>query len=159
MSAVTLQAYIVIIVGDTLLVIVSLIQLTEKLGNKGNGIKTTDAVENLKSTMDQRHPALYLCQLITNINIDANQHSALVQIRVHIQYSGHPIANDMLYMSEQTVDRSSKGSSADRSARISDASLTSSCEEKVVNECEENSNGDFSIDPMCTNCPNLAPKG
>lgn len=57
----------------------------------------------------------------------------------------------MLYISEQTVDRSVKGSSADRSARISD--------EKVLNECDENSYGDFSIDPMCTNCPNLAPKG
>ncbi|KAH1126299.1 RNA pseudouridine synthase 7 [Glycine soja] len=81
------------------------------------------------------------------------------QIRVHLQYSGHPIANDMLYISEQTVDRSVKGLSADRSARISDVSLTSNFNEKVLNECEENSNGDFGIDPMCTNCPNLAPKG
>ncbi|XP_047160679.1 RNA pseudouridine synthase 7 isoform X2 [Vigna umbellata] len=80
------------------------------------------------------------------------------QIRVHLQYSGHPIANDMLYLSEQTVDRSVKGWSADRSARISDVSLTSDLDE-VLNECEENSNEDFSIDPMCTNCPNLAPKG
>ncbi|XP_061360895.1 RNA pseudouridine synthase 7 [Gastrolobium bilobum] len=81
------------------------------------------------------------------------------QIRVHLQYSGHPIANDMLYISEKIVDRSIKGSSADRSARTSDASLISNFDEKVLNECEENSNGDFSIDPMCTNCPNLAPKG
>ncbi|XP_027330469.1 RNA pseudouridine synthase 7 isoform X2 [Abrus precatorius] len=81
------------------------------------------------------------------------------QIRVHLQCSGHPIANDLLYISEQTVDRSIKGLSADRSASITDASLKSNFEEKVLNECEENSNGDFSIDPMCTNCPNLAPKG
>ncbi|KAJ1417875.1 Pseudouridine synthase, RsuA/RluB/C/D/E/F [Sesbania bispinosa] len=80
------------------------------------------------------------------------------QIRVHLQYSGHPIANDMLYISEQTIDRSIRGSGADRSACISDASMTSNVGE-VINECEENSNGDFSIDPMCTNCPNLAPKG
>ncbi|XP_022636309.1 RNA pseudouridine synthase 7 isoform X5 [Vigna radiata var. radiata] len=80
------------------------------------------------------------------------------QIRVHLQYSGHPIANDMLYLSEQTVDRSVKGWSADRSARISNVSLTSDLDE-VLNACEENSNEDFSIDPMCTNCPNLAPKG
>lgn len=65
----------------------------------------------------------------------------------------------MLYISEQTVDRSVKGLSADRSARISGVSLTSNFNEKVLNECEENSNGDFGIDPMCTNCPNLAPKG
>lgn len=65
----------------------------------------------------------------------------------------------MLYISEQTVDRSIKGSSADRSARISDASLTSNFADEVPNECQENSNGDFTFDPMCTNCPNLAPKG
>ncbi|XP_019417834.1 PREDICTED: RNA pseudouridine synthase 7 isoform X2 [Lupinus angustifolius] len=81
------------------------------------------------------------------------------QIRVHLQHLGHPIANDMLYISDQTVDRSIKGSSADRSARMSDASLPSNFDEKVINECEENSDSDLSIDPMCTNCPNLAPKG
>jgi len=64
----------------------------------------------------------------------------------------------MLYISEQTVDRSVKGLSADRSARISDVSLTPNFDE-VLNACETNSNEDFSIDPMCTNCPNLAPKG
>ncbi|KAL2347078.1 hypothetical protein Fmac_001078 [Flemingia macrophylla] len=64
----------------------------------------------------------------------------------------------MLYMSEQSVDRSFKGLSADRSAHISDASMTLIFDE-VLNECEENSNGGFSIDPICTNCPNLAPKG
>ncbi|XP_020965851.1 RNA pseudouridine synthase 7 isoform X5 [Arachis ipaensis] len=81
------------------------------------------------------------------------------QIRVHLKHSGHPIANDMLYISDETVDRSSKGSSADRSACTSATALTSSIEEKVVNDCEEKSNVGFSIDPMCTNCPNLAPKG
>ncbi|KAL1347207.1 hypothetical protein HN51_020697 [Arachis hypogaea] len=81
------------------------------------------------------------------------------QIRVHLKHSGHPIANDMLYISDETVNRSSKGSSADRSACTSATALTSSIEEKVVNDCEEKSNVGFSIDPMCTNCPNLAPKG
>ncbi|KAI4336356.1 hypothetical protein L6164_014892 [Bauhinia variegata] len=81
------------------------------------------------------------------------------QIRVHLQYLGHPIANDMLYLSEQTVDRSSQGTSADRAAFMSNASPVSNVDEKVVKECEGNSNHDFSIDPMCTNCPNLAPKG
>ncbi|XP_057423384.1 RNA pseudouridine synthase 7 [Lotus japonicus] len=80
------------------------------------------------------------------------------QIRVHLQYSGHPIANDMLYISEQPIDRHIKGSGADRSARLSNASLTSNFDE-VLNEFEENSNGDFGVDSMCTNCPNLAPKG
>ncbi|CAJ2641268.1 unnamed protein product [Trifolium pratense] len=81
------------------------------------------------------------------------------QIRVHLQYSGHPIANDMLYISEQPVDRSISGSAADRSSRISNASLTSNFDENVPNECHENSNEDFGFDSMCTNCPNLAPKG
>lgn len=65
----------------------------------------------------------------------------------------------MLYISEQPADRSINGSTADRSARISDVSLTSNFDEKMPNECQENSNEDFSLDPMCTNCPNLAPKG
>jgi hypothetical protein len=65
----------------------------------------------------------------------------------------------MLYISEQPVDRSISGSAADRSARISNASLTSTFGGKVPNECEENSNEDFGFDSMCTNCPNLAPKG
>lgn len=64
----------------------------------------------------------------------------------------------MLYISEQPIDRHIKGSGADRSARLSNASLTSNFDE-VLNEFEENSNGDFGVDSMCTNCPNLAPKG
>ncbi|XP_054822205.1 RNA pseudouridine synthase 7 isoform X2 [Prosopis cineraria] len=81
------------------------------------------------------------------------------QIRVHLQYLGHPIANDVLYLSAETVDWSSKGSSADRSALVSDASLRPSFDEEVLHKSEGDSNDDFSIDPMCTNCPNLAPKG
>lgn len=72
------------------------------------------------------------------------------QIRVHLQYMGHPIANDMLYLSE-VADRSTKGMGADRAVAKSAQSLPSNP--------EENSKEDFSIDSMCTNCPNLAPKG
>ncbi|KAJ9676566.1 hypothetical protein PVL29_021869 [Vitis rotundifolia] len=82
------------------------------------------------------------------------------QIRVHLQYTGHPIANDMLYLSEFAVDRSTKGLSADRAAANSGCSLPSSSPKSCVDEyCDDNSTVDFSIDPMCTNCPNLAPKG
>ncbi|KAL6319206.1 hypothetical protein AAG906_013880 [Vitis piasezkii] len=82
------------------------------------------------------------------------------QIRVHLQYTGHPIANDMLYLSEFSVDRSTKGLSADRAAANSGCSLPSSSPKSSVDEyCDDNSTVDFSIDPMCTNCPNLAPKG
>ncbi|GAV74707.1 PseudoU_synth_2 domain-containing protein [Cephalotus follicularis] len=80
------------------------------------------------------------------------------QIRVHLQYVGHPIANDFLYLSEHATDRSIEGMSADRAAVNTDLSLTSSYYENCVDEYEQPSE-DFSIDPMCTNCPNLAPKG
>ncbi|XP_030937434.1 RNA pseudouridine synthase 7 isoform X2 [Quercus lobata] len=79
------------------------------------------------------------------------------QIRVHLQYTGHPIANDMLYLSEHVIGRSAGGMSADRAA----ANSGHSPEFIFHDNCpgEENSGDDFSIDPMCTNCPNLAPKG
>ncbi|XP_050257535.1 RNA pseudouridine synthase 7 isoform X2 [Quercus robur] len=79
------------------------------------------------------------------------------QIRVHLQYTGHPIANDMLYLSEHVIGRSAGGMSADRAA----ANSSHSPEFIFHDNCpgEENSRDDFSIDPMCTNCPNLAPKG
>ncbi|KAI7986099.1 RNA pseudouridine synthase 7 [Camellia lanceoleosa] len=80
------------------------------------------------------------------------------QIRVHLQYMGHPIANDMLYLSEVT-DRSTKGMGADRAAAKSAQSLPSNPDKDYSAGSEENSKEDFSIDPMCTNCPNLAPKG
>ncbi|KAK6794813.1 hypothetical protein RDI58_008266 [Solanum bulbocastanum] len=78
------------------------------------------------------------------------------QIRVHLQYTGHPIANDMLYLSEFVSSRSAEGLSADRAA-------AKSCSPpdpiSRTSDMANDSNEDFSIDPMCTNCPNLAPKG
>ncbi|KAJ8772466.1 hypothetical protein K2173_027643 [Erythroxylum novogranatense] len=78
------------------------------------------------------------------------------QIRAHLQYSGHPIANDNLYLSEHVQNRSTNGRTADRAAFNSSNSPPSG-----NNSCkpEENCEEDFSFDPMCTNCPNLAPKG
>ncbi|KDP22575.1 hypothetical protein JCGZ_26406 [Jatropha curcas] len=78
------------------------------------------------------------------------------QIRVHLQYTGHPIANDFLYLSDHATTRSVEGMSADRAARISSYCLAS---QYNYDKCEENSTEDFDVDPMCTNCPNLAPKG
>ncbi|XVF08648.1 hypothetical protein REPUB_Repub07fG0020700 [Reevesia pubescens] len=79
------------------------------------------------------------------------------QIRVHLQYTGHPIANDMLYCSDNVVDRSTLGMTADRAAALSGSSPATSCENH--NEGYKYCSEDFSIDPMCTNCPNLAPNG
>lgn len=80
------------------------------------------------------------------------------QIRVHLQYAGHPIANDMLYIGESVGRRSTEGASADRVAarsRDSPSSITSGNNEDL----EEDSFTGFSRDPMCTHCPNLAPTG
>ncbi|KAL9243381.1 hypothetical protein vseg_017275 [Gypsophila vaccaria] len=80
------------------------------------------------------------------------------QIRVHLKHAGHPIANDMLYLGESIGRRSSKGMSADRAAAKLGDSLPS-CASGNNDELEEESPTEFSIDPMCTNCPNLAPQG
>ncbi|KAJ4850137.1 hypothetical protein Tsubulata_000612 [Turnera subulata] len=79
------------------------------------------------------------------------------QIRAHLQHTGHPIANDNLYLSEHVTSRSTEGVRADRAAArstfhpISDISYSDTH--------KDNPKEDFDIDPMCTNCPNLAPKG
>ncbi|KAK2984696.1 hypothetical protein RJ640_014033 [Escallonia rubra] len=75
------------------------------------------------------------------------------QIRVHLQYTGHPIANDMLYLSNFVADGSTEGLGAGRT------SFKFNRNEKNSVESEVNSNEDICFDPMCTNCPNLAPKG
>ncbi|XP_039161433.1 RNA pseudouridine synthase 7-like [Eucalyptus grandis] len=80
----------------------------------------------------------------------------LHQIRVHLQFSGHPIANDMIYLSEQRTSHSAEGMVADKAAGLSSESSVSDIGQ---NEKEEEPCIEFSTDPMCTNCPNLAPKG
>ncbi|CAN6578620.1 unnamed protein product [Malus baccata var. baccata] len=80
------------------------------------------------------------------------------QIRVHLQHVGYPIANDMLYLSKHVNGRSTEGMGADRAAVNSRPFLTSGFCENLSTE-HVDPNEDFSIDPMCTNCPNLVPKG
>ncbi|KAM1339822.1 hypothetical protein ACFX2H_038295 [Malus domestica] len=80
------------------------------------------------------------------------------QIRVHLQHVGYPIANDMLYLSKHVNGRSTEGMGADRAAVNSRPLLTSGFCENLSTE-HVDPNEDFSIDPMCTNCPNLVPKG
>lgn len=84
------------------------------------------------------------------------------QIRVHLQYTGHPIANDELYLSEFVGKRSSLGAGADRAATF----VNSENLDEADPNCDNNSAGvdaegneNFRYDPMCTNCPDLAPKG
>lgn len=84
------------------------------------------------------------------------------QIRVHLQYTGYPIANDVLYLSEVVCKRSTLGTGADRAATF----VNSEDLDEADPNCDSNSTGvdaegneDFRYDPMCTNCPDLAPKG
>ncbi|KAK4750685.1 hypothetical protein SAY87_004167 [Trapa incisa] len=78
------------------------------------------------------------------------------QIRVHLQYTGHPIANDVLYLSEEGVNRSSQGTTADRAA--AGHSLTSRMDQ-ICPSKEEECSEEFSIDTLCTHCPSLVPNG
>ncbi|XP_022921409.1 RNA pseudouridine synthase 7-like [Cucurbita moschata] len=81
------------------------------------------------------------------------------QIRVHLQYTGYPIANDVLYLTKETSGRSVQKTGTDGAAAISACSRARDIQEDCVNARNEKSNEDFRIDPMCTNCPNLGPKG
>lgn len=62
----------------------------------------------------------------------------------------------MLYLSDNVVDRFTLGTTADRAAALSGSSPTS-CQSH--DEEYKYSSEDFTIDPMCTHCPNLAPNG
>ncbi|KAL6494961.1 hypothetical protein OROGR_030880 [Orobanche gracilis] len=82
------------------------------------------------------------------------------QIRVHLQFLGHPIANDILYLSECVPNQCIEGIGADRAAANSALPPKSNhCEEIHVLHSTDEPFDDFTIDRMCTNCPNLAPKG
>ncbi|RWW73830.1 hypothetical protein BHE74_00018253 [Ensete ventricosum] len=81
-----------------------------------------------------------------------------MQIRVHLHCAGHPIANDMLYLSEDVPSRSASGVGADRAASGT-CKPPMSNSHKVDSFAEDSASEEFSIDPMCTNCPNLPPKG
>ncbi|EYU43033.1 hypothetical protein ABFS82_04G122600 [Erythranthe guttata] len=101
------------------------------------------------------------CTKFTRISTNGTQSIVLCepitgrthQIRVHLQFLGHPIANDLLYLSECVPNRSIEGFSADRAA-----AANSGLHIKPDNSTDDSAE-DFDIDPMCTNCPDLSPKG
>ena len=84
-----------------------------------------------------------------------------MQIRVHLQSTGHPIANDMLYLSKVVASRSTFGTGADRAASVGmDTPPPSPADSAGNGHCGNmHSDDEFNIDPMCTNCPDLAPQG
>lgn len=63
----------------------------------------------------------------------------------------------MLYLSE--ADGFTDGTCTNRELVRSCNFIKYFQREDSVGEFDENSNEDFTIDPMCTNCPDLAPKG
>lgn len=82
------------------------------------------------------------------------------QIRVHLKYTGHPIANDTLYINDTPASRSTEGVGADKAAILNTNHLRyQSHVNAVTEEAEECCNDNFINDPMCTNCPDLVPKG
>ncbi|KAK6127760.1 hypothetical protein DH2020_038469 [Rehmannia glutinosa] len=128
--------------------------------------KSTAEVEN-GSSKNNPSKGKAACTKFTRISTNGTQSIVLCepitgrthQIRVHLQFMGHPIANDMLYLSECVPRCSIKGLSADRAAANSALPPTlNHCEIDVPHSTDEPVE-DFNIDPMCTNCPNLAPKG
>ncbi|CAH9061589.1 unnamed protein product [Cuscuta epithymum] len=121
----------------------------------GNSVSGNDLVNGksastkfMRICTDGKH-SIVLCQPITG-----RTH----QIRVHLQYTGHPIANDKLYLFE-CIPRSATGISADRGAAMSGHVLKPRNTGSDAVESDNGPSEDFSYDPMCTNCPNLAPKG
>lgn len=76
---------------------------------------------------------------------------------MHLQYTGHPIANDVLYLSKDVASRSTEGTGADRAA--SGLNFSSPCCLDKGHDIEDPALYEFDVDPMCTNCPNLGPKG
>ncbi|GAA0144182.1 RNA processing factor [Lithospermum erythrorhizon] len=128
----------------------STVEVGDDYGNDENLLKGKAACTKFTRISTNGTHSIVLCEPVTG-----RTH----QIRVHLQYTGHPIANDMLYLSESVVNRSSEGLAADRAASRSVGSLMLDCYETSNEKSGGDSCEDFSIDPMCTNCPNLAPKG
>ncbi|WOL11451.1 RNA pseudouridine synthase 7 isoform X1 [Canna indica] len=131
-----------------------------------NAREGKSSVEISDNCFDKPSKGKTACTKFTRINTNGEYSLVLCkpvtgrthQIRVHLQYAGHPIANDMLYLSEDVPSRSAKGVGADRAALGTNA-LPISNSLNGGSKGEDIAGEEFRIDPMCTNCPNLPPKG
>ena len=74
---------------------------------------------------------------------------------MHLKHASYPIANDELYLSGNFCPRSTKGTSASKEIAPSDPDNSAADHGSKDAETDV----EFDIDPMCTNCPNLAPAG
>ncbi|KAA8540657.1 hypothetical protein F0562_024424 [Nyssa sinensis] len=127
----------------------STVEVGDCCGNGNRPVKGKAACTKFTRISSNGTHSIVLCEPITG-----RTH----QIRIHLQYTGHPIANDPLYFSEFAPNHSIEGLTGDRVAVSGHSLITNPCED-CLNEPKDDSSEDFSIDPMCTNCPNLAPKG
>lgn len=127
----------------------SSVELCDKLTGKASKGKVA-CTRFVRISTDGFH-SIVLCKPVTG-----RTH----QIRVHLQHTGYPIANDMLYLSETAVSRSTQGMSSDRADVTRMNKLPFGFDDDEFAEVTEmHLDEEFSIDPMCTNCPDLAPKG
>ncbi|XP_028552699.1 RNA pseudouridine synthase 7-like isoform X2 [Dendrobium catenatum] len=94
-----------------------------------------------------------------NVNYDAREGRSSVEIRVHLQHCGHPIANDDLYLCKTGIPLSPRRTGANGAASIRNHQPSLSDSTMSENHNPDVDHVDFSIDPMCTNCPCLSPKG
>ncbi|KAL8159317.1 hypothetical protein V2J09_000854 [Rumex salicifolius] len=118
-------------------------------GSSDTPLKGKTACTKFKRVYTNGSYSIVLCEPVTG-----RTH----QIRVHLQHASHPIANDVLYLSDKVSYRSLEGTTADRAAANMANSPPSPADESISGY-EEDHAEDFGVDPMCTNCPNLAPKG
>ncbi|GAB2249210.1 hypothetical protein Droror1_Dr00012569 [Drosera rotundifolia] len=117
-------------------------------GSSGSMLKGKASCTKFTTITTNGTHSLVLCEPVTG-----RTH----QIRVHLQYTGHPIANDMLYLSESVASRSTQGTRASRAAT---AGLSKSlASDNGIQDRFEVFPEDFINDPMCTHCPSLAPNG
>ncbi|KAG0474971.1 hypothetical protein HPP92_014657 [Vanilla planifolia] len=92
-----------------------------------------------------------------NLCYNAREGRTSVEIRAHLQYTGYPIANDKLYPSKP-MDHLVKGTGTETVAFTGKDQWFTSVSSSD-NRITEAGNWNFAIDPMCTNCPGLAPTG
>jgi len=121
----------------------STVEISGGAGKEANGKQALTRFQRICT--DGTH-SIVLCRPVTG-----RTH----QIRVHLKYTGYPIANDELYLSGDFCPRSIKGTSARTEMAPSDSDSSAADHGNKDSETDEG----FDIDPMCTNCPNLAPVG
>jgi tRNA pseudouridine32 synthase len=71
----------------------------------------------------------------------------------------HPIANDVLYLTKDVTPYVGKRKAKEMDASSPDESPPLGIVRDGSDEIRSKQEFEFAIDRMCTNCPNLAPKG